>query len=366
MIMHRYSKKQAKIKGFAAFVFLALMVLSSCGPLAGDIVQVSSAQNEEVKIEAELDGLRYEEIELIEEIKEVEEKEKEETLGLKNVIEETPNYSVAEYLERNPGANNHTNLDFTVGGYDVIDITVYGEDNLSRENVRISADGYISFPFIGRVMVDGLSTSEIERRIAGKLAEGQYILDAHVSVTVREYNSKRFHVLGSVKSPGVYPLKGKERLLDAISRAGGVDESAGKEAMIIRTENSNFEDSKKIVIRLDLNGLLKMGDQLSNILLTDQDLLFIPKAERFNIIGQVKNPGAYPYLEKEITLVEAISMAGGFTPIAARNRTRIIRIEDGEDKIIQIKVDAITEAGKKGHDIPVRPGDVIVVPESFF
>ena len=68
----------------------------------------------------------------------------------------------------------------------------------------------------------------------------------------------------------------------------------------------------------------------------------------------------------DITLVEAISMAGGFTKIAARNRTRIVRMEDGIEKIIVVKVDAITRAGKKGQDILLRPGDVIVVPESFF
>ena len=59
-------------------------------------------------------------------------------------------------------------------------------------------------------------------------------------------------------------------------------------------------------------------------------------------------------------------MAGGFTPIAARNRTRIIRVENGVEKIIQVKVDAITEAGMKIKDVMIRANDVIVVPESFF
>ena len=113
-------------------------------------------------------------------------------------------------------------------------------------------------------------------------------------------------------------------------------------------------------------GLLKTGDQFSNLLLMDKDLLYIPKAEHFYIIGQVKNPGSYLYKEQDITIVEAISMAGGFTPIAARNRTRIIRVEDEVEKIIQVKIDAITESGLKLHDIKIFPGDVIVVPESFF
>jgi len=215
--------------------------------------------------------------------------------------------------------------------------------------------------------VDNLATSEIEKLISRKLAEEQYLLDAHVSVMVTEYNSKRFLVLGAVKTPGSYSLRAQERVLDAISRAGGIDlDQAGKKGMIIRKENTNTDQERKIVINLDLHGLLKGRDQISNIFLADKDALYIPTAEHFYIIGQVQNPGSYALPEREITLVEAISMAGGFTRIAARNRTRIIRVEDGVEKIIEVKVDAITKAGKKIQDVMIQPNDVIVVPESFF
>jgi polysaccharide export outer membrane protein len=136
--------------------------------------------------------------------------------------------------------------------------------------------------------------------------------------------------------------------------------------MIIRKENQDTRDEHKIVINLDLQGLLKGSDQISNIFLKHNDVLFIPPAEHFFIIGQVKKPGSYPLTDREITLVEAISMAGGFTPIAARNRTRIIRVEDRVEQIIEVRVDAITNAGKKIHDVIIQPDDIIVVPESFF
>ncbi len=98
----------------------------------------------------------------------------------------------------------------------------------------------------------------------------------------------------------------------------------------------------------------------------DKDVLFIPTAEYFYIIGQIKRPGSYPLIDREISLAEAISTAGGFTSMAARNQTRIIRVEDGVEKIIEVKVDAITDAGKKIQDVIIQPDDVIVVPESFF
>jgi len=350
-----------KMKHLVIFIGLSMtaLLLNACGT-SGPAVSTVRVEEDQYA------GIGEEELAQIKEIQ-ASKQQTGEDHSLKSMISETPNYSVEEYLRLNPNADNPIAQDYRVGGYDVLGITVYEEEDLSRESVRISADGYISFPLIGRLYVNNMTSSEIEKLIAEKLAEGGFLLDAHVSVTVVDYRSKQYMVLGSVKGPGSYPLQSRERILDAISRAGGIDfEQGGKTGMIIRTLNPDTMNEKKIVIRIELTSLLKGGDQLSNILLADQDLLYIPKADYFYIIGQVQKPGSYPYLEKEITIVEAISQAGGFTPIASRNKTRIIRVENGVEKIITVKVDAITKSGKKAQDVLLQPGDVIVVPESFF
>jgi len=343
----------------------AVFFIAACA-VGGEVVKVTTVQ------EGSYAGLKKEDLAKLDEIKRGR-RDKGINDSLKNIIEETRHFSVAQYLMEHPEARGPAGGDYRVGGYDVLSITVYEEKDLSRGAVRVSADGYISFPLIGRIKVDDLATSEIEKLISLKLAEEQYLLDAHVSVMVTGYNSKRFLVLGAVEKPGSYSLQARERVLDAISRAGGIRrsrdsyyEQAGKKGMIIRTENRNTDQERKIVINLDLQTLLKGRDQVSNIFLTDKDVLFIPTAEHFYIIGQIIRPGSYPLTDKDITLVEAIGMAGGFTRIAARNRTRIIRVEDGVEKIIEVKVDAITDAGKKIQDVIIQPGDVIVVPESFF
>lgn len=342
---------------YRIFLIIAMLLICACSG-GSDVVKVKTVSD------ASLDSIGEQHLAKIAEIKRTKDTEEN---RLKNVIKTTTNYTVGQYLSIHPDANNPSSLDFDLGGYDVIDITVYEEEDLTRQGVRISADGYISFPLIGRLQVEGLTTSEVESLISQKLAEGQYIYNAHVSVLVREYNSKQYLVLGSVKSPGSFPFKGKVRVLDAISRAEGIDfEQGGKQAMIIRRENADTAQEEKVVIRIELNELLKGGDPVSNLLLKDKDLLYIPKAESFYIIGQIQSPGSYPYMEKEITLVEAISKAGGFTPLAAGNRTRIIRVEDGVEKVIEVKVEEITKSGKKGQDVIILPGDVIVVPESYF
>jgi len=340
-------------------IIAGALFLGACGS-GGDVVRVTTVD------QGSYAGLKNEDLARLDEIKR-QTGSRNLPGSLKSVIEETKHFTVSQYLMEHPGMRDPAGCDYRVDGYDVLSITVYEEEDLSRKAVRVSADGYISFPLIGRLKVDGLTTSEIEKMISLRLAREQYLLDAHVSVMVTEYNSKRFLVLGAVKNPGSYPLRARERLLDAISKAGGIDlEQAGKRGMIIRTEKPNTEHERKIVINVDLQGLLKGSDQISNIFLAEKDTLFIPQAERFYLIGQVQRPGSYPIGEKDISLVEAISIAGGFTPVAARNRTRIIRVENGFEKIIEVRVDAITGAGKKIQDVLIQPDDVIVVPESFF
>lgn len=340
-------------------VLIAFFVVNACST-GGDVVQVFTVP------EGNFSGIGEAEKARLAEIK-AEKRKSDKDIKLENVIQTTPNYSVSEYIAITGPDTEKSDNDYRVGGYDILDVTVYEEEDLCREGVRVSADGFISFPLINRLRVADMTTGEIEALISKKLALGQFLLDAHVSVTVREFKSRQYMVLGSVKQPGAYPLQANEHVLDAISRSGGIDfEQGGKKGMIIRSENYGTAKERKIVIRIDLSGLLKGGDQLSNLPLMDRDLLYIPKAEFLYIIGQVQKPGSYPYLEKEISLVEALSKAGGFTQIAARNKTRIIRVEGGIEKIIQVKVDAITKSGQKAQDVKILPGDIIVVPQSFF
>ena len=84
-----------------------------------------------------------------------------------------------------------------------------------------------------------------------------------------------------------------------------------------------------------------------------------------HVFGQVKNPGVIKLVDKDVTVVEAISMSGGFTDIASPNRTYIIRKENGVDKTIYVKVNKVIK-GKKGKGIILKPDDVVVVPEAFF
>ena len=67
-----------------------------------------------------------------------------------------------------------------------------------------------------------------------------------------------------------------------------------------------------------------------------------------------------------MTVLEAVSNAGGFTPVAGQDRTRVLRSVNGKSTIVQIDVPAITRNGEKDKDLVLQPNDVVYVPQSLF
>jgi polysaccharide export outer membrane protein len=233
----------------------------------------------------------------------------------------------------------------------VLKIVVYENDDLTT-TVRVSGENVIVVPLIGRVDVNGLNISQIADKIKDLLADG-YLVDPHVSIFIEEFRSRNVTVLGNVGKPGLYELSEETTLLELLSKAGGVSEDAGSQAIIKRRQPSDKNTLQ--IIRIDLQRLLEEGDTSVNVTVRDQDSVFIPKADLFYINGQVHRPAAYK-CSPETNLLKAVTMAGGFTNIASRSRIKIIRNKNGKKTVIsRAKMDA-----------SILPDDIIVVPESFF
>ncbi len=256
--------------------------------------------------------------------------------------------------------------EYVIGGRDVLEITVYDEPDLNRK-IRVSNSGYMSFPLIGDVKVAGFTAAEIEKIIESRLKQG-YLVNPQVSINILEYKSSEVYVLGAVNKPGAYPLMGETNLLEALSRAGGIATTkegylAGKELFVIREESGSEERVK--YIRVNLDKLLGQGDLSLNIPLKNKDTIYIPQLDSIFVFGEVKTPGSYKLLEKEVTVLEAITMAGGLTKYAAPNRVKVIRYEGGVGQTIKVNVKEITKSGDRSKDVVLKPGDVVVVPQSY-
>lgn len=166
--------------------------------------------------------------------------------------------------------------EYKINPFDLLEISVYQEQDLFK-TVRVSQDGYISFPLIGKVKAAGLDVLGAQQVITDKLAK-DYLVDPSVTIFIKEYSSKKVLVIGEVKTPGSYN---------------------------------------------------------------------IPQ-------------------DKELTVLEAVAQAGGFSQNANIDSTKIIRMENGVKKYIEVKISDITKRGDKTKDITLKPNDVVFVPERIF
>ena len=85
------------------------------------------------------------------------------------------------------------------------------------------------------------------------------------------------------------------------------------------------------------------------------------------ILGEVQKPGTYDFpSETGMTVLEAVALAGGFTKVAAPDKTRVVRNEDGAEKDFVVPAASIMKGGAKAQDLPLEPSDIIYVPQSLF
>jgi polysaccharide export outer membrane protein len=242
---------------------------------------------------------------------------------------------------------SHAQTSYVLGPQDVINVTVLGEEDLSRK-YTIEQDGTFTFPLIGRVTARGLTLRELENEIKQKLVAGEFYRNPEVSVAIDAYQSQRITVVGKVNSPGEYPLTGDMTLLSALARAGFVTPDAGREALVVRKVRPG-STAENEVVRVDLVKL-QAGDMSLNLILRDGDTINVPKAQMAFVNGQVKSPGAYP-VENGMTVLQFLSLAGGLTDRGSDKRINILRVVSGKQKEIK---------GVKLTDL-VEPGDTITV-----
>ena len=121
----------------------------------------------------------------------------------------------------------------TIGVGDVFELRIVGEDKLPT-TFTVSPDGTVDLPYVKRLKVAGLEPQDVAELVRAKLMEGQILTDPSVSVSIKEYNSKRVEVLGEVQKPGSLPLQPGMTLLRAISLAGGFNSVADKDKVVLR------------------------------------------------------------------------------------------------------------------------------------
>jgi polysaccharide biosynthesis/export protein len=262
---------------------------------------------------------------------------------------------LAAVLLLSVGASAQT--DYTIGAQDVLTITVYDQQELSGK-FTVDPDGSLTFPLLGRVKAGGLTLRGLEVDLTKRLADG-YLRNPQVSVSMDTYKSQRIFVIGEVRAPGAYQLTGDMTIIEAVARAGSTTAAASDEVLVVRPQEGKVDgpvlatDADATVIRVNLRDIQE-GALSKNVQLRDGDTVVVPKARSVYVFGQVKAPGAYP-MDKDTTVLQALSLAGGVTDRGSTGRIKVVRTVDGKKKEIKVKLTDLVE-----------PGDTVIVGERFF
>lgn len=164
--------------------------------------------------------------------------------------------------------------DFVLGPEDVVEVTVWRNQDLSR-TVTVRPDGMISLPLIGDVRASGLTAAHVGEVISKRLAE--YKENPSVSVSVKEINSYYIYVVGEVTRPGKYPLKSYATVLQGISLAGGFTQYASKNSMVVmRSVGGDSGNERQIRIPIRYDDLVMGKGRVGNFRLLTGDTIVVP------------------------------------------------------------------------------------------
>src|SRR3954469_6212062 len=258
-------------------------------------------------------------------------------------------------LQTNPGLVT----DYIVGPQDVLTITSYDQADLSGK-FTLEADGTFTYPLIGRVNAGGLTLHALEDLLKKRMKDDGFFRNPQITVSVETYKSQKIFVVGEVRTPGSYPLSGDMNLVEAIARAGSTLPTASGEAIVVHPAQGASgptlpnQDAAAKTERIDLRAM-QNGAVIGTVALRDGDTIFVPRAESVYVFGQVKNPGAYALQQKDTSVLQALSLAGGITDRGATTRIRVVRMVAGDKKELKVKLNDI-----------VLPGDTIIVAERIF
>ncbi|MFH1799229.1 MAG: polysaccharide biosynthesis/export family protein [Candidatus Omnitrophota bacterium] len=159
--------------------------------------------------------------------------------------------------------------DYRLGPDDVLEITVYREDELYRVT-RISSNGNLSFPLLGEVKAEGLTPYEFQSALEEKLR--RYLKKPQVTVFIKEYST--ISVTGQVNEPGSFPLKGGLTVLEAIGLAKGFTKMAGQNNVKIL----RMEDGEKKTLTVKVGDISKKGDKSKDVQLQRGDIVYVPES----------------------------------------------------------------------------------------
>jgi polysaccharide biosynthesis/export protein len=231
---------------------------------------------------------------------------------------------------------------------------------IDPHEIQVSNRGQVYLLHAGSFHVAGKTPSEVEIGIKNKLSK--HYKGVIVSVLQKTIRMNKIYVLGEVLNPGLYEIPRydltKNRLMNAINKAGGFSERANQGKIVIMRKGA-------VAFEANIYKLIEDNSLSENFALKDGDSIIVKKSfSKVYVLGEVNTPGGVPFIPNT-NPIEYISEAGGFNDKADMNNIGIVRRKDDKIYVQKIKANLI-DATISPVNVVIKEGDVIFIAKHFF
>jgi protein involved in polysaccharide export with SLBB domain len=238
--------------------------------------------------------------------------------------------------------------DYVLGPGDSVRVQLFGNVNNIYE-LGVSRDGTLNIPELGPVNVAGMRYSDFRVELEQRVQE--MLIGTQLSVTMGALRTIRVFVVGDVNKPGSYVVSSLATISSALYRSGGISDVGTLRDVQLRR-------SGETVVRLDLYDLLLRGDTSDDQQLQQGDAIFVPPiGTTIGVGGAVKRPAIYE-VKGDVTVAEALNIAGGLAADAYPEGSTLERI--GSNKVRSVL--SVDMSNDRGRSLQVRDGDILMVP----
>ena len=261
---------------------------------------------------------------------------------------------------------------YVLGAGDQILIRAFQVEEISDKPFRITSEGTVDLPLLGRIPASGLTVEAFEAGLMERLKT--YVRNPQVTVTVVQYRSEPVFVVGAFRSPGVYPLLGRRTLLDLLTAVGGLQPNSSRRIKVTRRvefgrlplPNAEVDpEGKHSSAEISLGSLQQSINPAEDIVLQPFDVISAERAELVYISGEVIRAGSYELGDRSyITVTQALVMAGGLGRDAAVERAKVLRPVLDTSRRAEIALNVKEILNGRANDFPLMPNDVLFVPRA--
>ena len=262
---------------------------------------------------------------------------------------------------------------YVLGPDDQVIVQVLDLEEIKGDHpILVDMQGNIRLPIVGRLHVAGLTVEQIEAALRQRLST--VLKDPEVTVLIAGFRSHPVSVLGSVRTPGVVQIIGKKSLSEVLSMAGGANPDAGNSIVITRRKEAGplpLADAQPdptgefYIGHVSFKSLLEDSNPGESIQIESGDVISVPKGELVYVLGAVPRSGGYVLNERTtITVLQALSMAGGLDRFANKKNVEILRPKPGSNDREEILVDVNSMLAGKGKDVSLLANDILFIPVS--